>query len=255
MSNEWWAKDSSYNAYAKKQIRRYDLSTVLTAFSILAIVMGGMVWTVVGADPNRVTTGQFESNEHPTSIGAVLNQCGDIFTFDPPSHHYGVYNSDEVIEQLGEQVPEKELPLHPMIVPVYGYMTEEARLTETMYSFANAPDRSEVLRALYDGQIVLWYSPALTDAEKGALSTYLNTSPHRDRLVAIEWVDEALPLGRQYAFSTWNVSQSCLRWDSTVLDDFVDFVDTHPEFRPDEDTPPDALLTDEGQLHEIDPPR
>lgn len=255
MRNEWWAKNSTQGTYAKKQIRRYDLSTVLTALSILAIVMGGMIWTVIGADPNRARSGQFESLEHPASIGAVLSQCGDIFTFDPPSHHYGVHDSDEMIEKLGGQVPEQDIPVHPMIVPVYGYMTEEVHLTETMYNFANAPTRSEVLRALYDGKIVLWYSPALTDVEKGTLSTYLNTSPHRDRLVAIEWVDEELPLGRHYAFSTWNVSQSCLRWDSNVLDEFIEFVDEHPEFQPVETDPPNAPLNDEGQLHEIDPDR
>lgn len=250
----WWASNS-YAALVPDKVSRYTIGSVFSSVAVVLVLVAVIGWTIWGVDPSRPKQSQFEGGmEYPATVEAVLNQCGNTFAFEAAREHYGVFSSKDLQESLlkGESY---EIPTHPMIVPVYGYMSEEPAdevFEQKMYKHSDAPTRSQLLRAMWDGAVVVWHSPAISNEEEARLS--MSIRPY-DNIIAVEWAGGELPLGRKYAFSTWGISQSCQNWDEEVFSQFLSFIEEHPQYTKKGQEPPEAILTDEGLLHDIDPAR
>lgn len=246
----WWSLRSALPVIPQDKVVKYGARTIIMSLVLVLSLIGALLWTVFGVDPSRKSPAQFGGVEYPATVEAVLSQCGNVFVFDPPASYYGVFDTPDVMAQLDREA-DVEIPEHPMIVPVYGYMSGEGTLDQKVYTDANVPPRSQLLRAMYEGYTIVWFSPSLDEAARASLKMDLASY---DKVVAVEWNAGELPLDRKYAFSTWNVSQSCLVWDTEVFDQFLTFVKDHPETRPESESPPEAVVVD-GRLPDINPPR
>ena len=256
-STPWWTEIpgvSNQEVTNGKNIRKHSFGSITSSLLLVLSFVAIVGWTIWGVDPARPTTGQYQSVEYPASVEAVLSQCGNTFTFDPDSEHYGVFDPDEIIANAGLESTSVEVPDHPMIVPVYGYMTEwdegKSLLDKNSYTDDDIPARSRILRSMWDGNVVIWHSVGISDEEKARIAMVTRSTPN---VVSVEWIGGELPLGRKFAFSTWNVSQSCERWDNEVFEQFLTFVEENPRFAAPTDEPPNAVLDENGMLQKIEP--
>lgn len=249
----WWAARTTRPTYSPAKVRRFDLSSLLTFATIAVLVGTGIIWTLIGHDPSKPREGQFNSTEYPASINGVLAQCGGIFVFDDiMPQHIGII-PDEVRKKV-EARPENEqtYPMHPMIVPVYGYMEAEPIDLDVDRFFEakdeNYPSREKVLRTIYDGVTVIWFNVTVNENVRTSIESYVNQTPG---IIAVEWTDlRPLPAGRAFGISTWGASQSCREFYIEVVKEFVE---KYPAQTPGAQgkEPPMARLTEDGELHKI----
>lgn len=254
--SSWWASRSTKPQYAPSQVRRWSVKSIVVISLISSLLLWLVTTTARGSDMLSVIKGPFGSVGYAQSIDAVLEQCGRVFVFDPPKEYYGVYNPEEVKKNsLGDI----NVPTGPMIVPVYGWMTEEGLDSESLYYAGEyVPDLSHTLRSMYDGTIVLWYSPDISDDTRQKMIDYVNDHPGT---VMIEWNSTSLslpgkatkemPLERGVSFSAWGVSQSCKNFNPEIADQFLEFVDTNPSVVHPTEAPHPVELTSEGKLPSI----
>lgn len=249
----WWAQDSEKPTYARSKVRRFDFSSLVTFSAIVLLIGSGIIWTLIGYDPSKPREGQFNSIEYPASINGVLAQCGGIFLFDNIfPQHYGVIPEEVRTEVESRPEEEQQYPMHPMIVPVYGFMDEEGVDTKADRFFEakdeNYPSRETVMRSMYDGVTVIWFDSTTTEGTRRSINAYTNQTPE---VIAVEWTEaRALPLGRSIAISTWAASQSCREFYVEVVNEFTD---QYPSQAPgfDGQTPPLARVDKQGALHKI----
>lgn len=252
----WWGLNTRKPVLGDKSVRKYDPRVILVGVVLTVAIVGTLLWSLVGVNLSRPMKSSYYI-EYPSSIDSVLTGCGSHFAFTPSKDQYGVFDSPEVIDLLDETFI-VDVPVHKMIVPAYGYMSGGDRdLTkQKVYSAKDAPPRSEVLRAMYDGMQVIWFDGRISASERERLVDFIESgNPEYDDVIAIEWTDERpLPLGRAYGFSAWNVTQSCANFAPEIFDEFRTFVETHPEYTPVSPIPPNAKVGSNGKLVPIDDP-
>lgn len=249
----WWAERSKKPTYALSKVRRFDFSSLLT-FSAIAVLLGtGIIWTLIGHDPSKPREGQFNSIEYPASINGVLAQCGGIFVFDNIfPQHYGVIPDEVKAAVQARPEDERKYSMHPMVVPVYGFMEAVGVDSDEDQFFnvkdKNYPSREAILRSMYDGLTVIWFDSALPESTLRSINAYVTQAPD---IIAVEWNDHrTLPLGRSIAVSTWGASQSCHDFYVEVINEFTE---QYPSKTPgmNGEEPPFARLDEQGELYKI----
>lgn len=241
----WWSDDHT-GLIPSQNIRQHDAGSIAIAVAFCVLLFSVIGWTIFGSlEGSGVKPARDNSLQHSVDVEAVLNQCGDIYTFSPVPEEYGVIPADTTATVLG-------IPVHPMRVPVYGYMKEEGLPEGSIFRSPDIPSRENILRSLWDGTVVVWFVPETTDAQISQI--LLGIAPYANA-VAIEWAPRDggnLPQQRNFAFSTWNVSQSCMQWDEEVFTDFMEFVDNYEGVGDQESEPPLASLDSQGRLRQLD---
>ena len=190
--------------------------------SILAVLVAAssvMVTSAVTAPPRETPTpGQYSSMVIQTDANGILAQCGDYFTFHPDTKHYGVVPSS---------YDKNYVPVPPMVVPVYGYMESkpmDVQKALTMKQGENPYSIAEINRALWDGNSFIWVAKEANADAWNYVKSFANTwnSSHDKKVIVLTWDgDKPLPLGRQYAFSSWGISQSCMSFSTDAFQSFM----------------------------------
>lgn len=180
----------------------------------------------------------------PVNANSILSQCGDYFTFNPETEYFGV---------VPEEYDKEYIPVPPMIVPVYGFMVADEfdaeALTKASHGEKSSYHTGQINRALWDGHTFIWVDP---DISKEAFDYAANfaeqwNESHEKKVIVQTWGGEReLPLGRQFAFSSWGISQSCSDFSSATFEEFMEQSNSHNTNR-DEKTLPTATLVD-GEL-------
>lgn len=241
----WWS-DKQTGLIPQKSIRQHDAGSIAIATTFFIFLFGVILWTIFGSlEGSGVKPSTDNSLQHSVNVDAVLSQCGDIYTFTPEEWQYGIIPSDTTATVLG-------IPNHPMRVPVYGYMKEEGLPEGRFFRSPSLPSREEALRSMWDGTVVIWFVPEISEE---ILNQIKLTVSQYDNVVAMEWAPRDggnLPMKRNFGFSGWNVSQSCMQWDENVFNDFMQFVNTYEGVGVQEGTPPLGQLDDEGRLILLD---
>lgn len=228
------------------------LSTIAT-ISVAAMVL----ISLVGIEGTYSSRGGQESETHIPNVDAVLNGCGSIFVFSPSVENYGVFDPNEVSPQESGNI---RIPTAPMLIPAYGYMTENGLDTNYVeWDSDILPALPTTLRSMYDGKIIIWYDAKVGDGELSAIRSW---AEDKEDVVVLPWRHETLgvpskmtkydvPLGRHIAFSAWNVTQSCMTFDAEAMNGFYDFAKEHAAKERRSKTPPEAQLNREDKLSPI----
>jgi hypothetical protein len=210
-----------------------------------------LVVTIFGLNPNAPFSSVYGSVEYPAKLTSLVNGCGNYFLYDPqPVKHYSVI-PDGLRDNL--TVP---IPVAPMIVPVYGYVsTDGLRGQDIKFYGMGEPSKpfpmEQLMRTMFDyNTLIIWYSDKIPPTDLTDIKRYVDS--HKN-VIALQWVykDGSLPLSRTVAFSKWGLSQSCGLWNSSVVKDFQDFSNLHPVNRP--ANPPQVVLTQDGLFPPIIP--
>ena len=143
-----------------------------------------------------------------------------------------------------------------MNLPAYGYMDSKPFDTGQIGVYLKNFEGFTtpiILRALWDGIDIIWYNPEITDANYSEMENIVSQRIQRGEqimLLPFTIEDKQIPLNRNFAMSSWGVTQSCLIFDEGVYDSFVKFNDTVYSER-DKINPQVAPLDENGNLREI----
>lgn len=197
------------------------------------------------------TKGPYNSILYPASIGAVASSCGDIYRFKPDVAFTGVIPAsvdttppDPTVPPAPAPTPAPtkpvvkgktdksgNVPRHPMIVPVYGYLADKP-LPKSEIRFHEDKDYKEipyqtVLRTMYDyNTTVLYYDRGMAPGNLIAIQQFVDAGKN---ILALPWTYEgSLPLARNVAFASWGMSQSCSQWSEDVFKSFNRFTVANP---------------------------
>lgn len=204
MTNPWWGTSTGEQVQVPKSRR-----IVLTCVALFAGTFIAAAALPDHAVPNTGATPDGGRLTYQT-ISALLGQCGPTYTYqiERPAH------TDVVDGPIVGDVWDN-------IVPIRGPMVDAFVNDQTFYP-PNAPDVppfGKLVRAQWEGKLVVHYSPNARDVE---LKT-LRTMSFRDDLnmIVVPWQGmEPLPAERTFAWATWGSTQSCHTLTPLSLEQF-----------------------------------
>jgi hypothetical protein len=219
---------------------------------LLAVSIGGLTYLTF-ATPSNNTPSQniYNSVTIPANSDGILSQCGDTFIFAPEKERFGTipkgYKGD--------------IPHHPMTIPVYGYMSNQAfdysKYKDLKFGDKNPYTHPEILRAQWQGYHVIWTSVDFTEDGYKYVKDYADkwNDTHSDKVLVLQWNlndtgDNILPLNREIAFASWNSSQSCGTFANKTFEQYITATQNNVSPR-DNENPPTAPLTADGELHSM----
>lgn len=190
-----------------------------TFASALLAACGILVSSAITAEPlSAGKPGEMGSITIPVTSNGVLSQCGDIFKFSPKNTDYGI---------VPDEYEKNFVPVHPMIIPVYGFMDAEEFNVEEALALPLSENPYNILqinRALWDGVTFIWLHPNTSQETHDYIMSYAENwnTINEDKVVPLTWKqDRNIPLSRNIAFSSWGVSQSCITFSDKTFEDFM----------------------------------
>lgn len=212
---------------------------------ILVVVIGLTLQLPNNLEPKL--DGTFESTEYPADVAQSIRGCGATFQFRTNESWYGTIPEDY----------RGRVPVQPMQIPSYGYMSSVPLDTTDLgyHSPVDTLSLDQVNRALWEGATIIWYSDAAKEATKKEVSDYidgLNAQGSKILFLPFIFDGKKIPFEREYAFSSWAVTQSCAAFDIAT---FTQFLDNAAKLSPerDKENPPAGQLDDAGRLKLIEP--
>lgn len=218
----------------------------ITLIAALLAASGALTATAITAEPRSTPhAGENGSIVVPTSSTGILSQCGDYFTFNPNKSFYGVVPDD---------YKEDFIPVPKMIVPVYGFMVDipfDVEEAMKVQQGENPYQRGHINRALWEGHTFIWIDKDVESETFDFIKAHAEqwNATHSNKLIPLTWTDEdkGLPQARDFAFSSWETSQSCMSFSVEALDEFLSQAKMQNAGR-DITKPPMAKLTSDGKL-------
>lgn len=250
MARAWW--ESPYQQQRpqgkqKKFAGRFRRGPVILFLSVLTIIPATVGTLALTSNSNEPRLEMVNTWAYPASTKAVLQQCGDTFTFDIQPDQYGL---------IPDEYEGKTVPRHEHIVPGYGYMTDYVKEGRSFYAPGDKdlPNSPEVMRWMFEGKKVIWYPNAENQETFDLVSAFVEDN---DDFVALPWrveyggVNEdgrqrELPLERNVGLSAWGITKSCGLWNEDVIKEFSKFVDEHQDLSQYPERT--AELTKKGEL-------
>lgn len=264
----WWSTQDEQSAHSTPGVspgkRNPTLSStparVVTAVMCLVtafVVAASGYVTLFGAGRFDVTVGPYGSVAHIPTTEAVVGGCGYIFMFDPDPTAYGVFDPADITPQASGRI---RVPRAPMVVPVYGYMSEQPAQPGFYGVEDDTPGHQQILRAMWDGVTVVWYDTRVGADDLGVVKRWVDAND----AIGVPWTNHTLglpstlkgndiPDERRFAFSTWGVSQSCLVFSDFIASTFLERAQPHSEAIRRTVEPPSAHVNEEGKLAPIYP--
>lgn len=223
--------------------------------SILAVIILASGFIIFGLQPNNPTKSAYGGLEYPATLESMANGCGNIFYNPPKEGNYSVIPEKfwEYHEEQGTETV--KIPTHSMIIPIFGYMSEEAYTEDAVRFYSlqeatEAPNLPMLLRTMYDRDItVVWYKANIAPSDLALIKAYADANP--GEVFAYPWYFSGGSLvgTRTVAYAKWGISQSCGLYNEQNLEDFIQFGKEHPIERKKD--LPEAKYTDSGDLYPI----
>jgi hypothetical protein len=228
-----------------------------TLIASLVAACSVLLTTAITAEPRSTPqTGDYNAIVLPTSSKGILSQCGDYYTFNPAKQFYGV---------VPDAYDKDFIPTPPMSVPVYGFMVDRAFPVEEALKAKQGENKytaADINRALWEGHSFIWMDMRTAPETYTYVQDYANNwnKTHEKKVIALSWtgdiaatakegkpVEKRLPLGREFAFSSWNISQSCMSFSEAAFEEFLEYAEQHNAIRATSPVPV-ATLSADGSL-------
>ncbi len=282
----WWAQNLPESETLKEHQKGSVFKPIpslatLTWITILIIGTVSVGWWLSVIHPPVGRNIEFGGFEYYTDVSTINSQCTNIFVFgdadpygiislDNAKNPITVARYDEYIINAREKAargnstinPEQEaiafytkypIPRSVVSIPISGYMFAEGLDPDNKFISPGTFIPAEtVLRSMFDGAIIFWYDPTNPTLLDNAKAYAEDNSI--DNLYVIPWYYPfSMPDGKSMAISSWNTSINCGGWSETAMNEFVSFVNQHPEIKPKTALPPTAPINEvKGTLFSVD---
>lgn len=192
------------------------LRALTTAIALTATLLAALWWLLVATAPeavSRVDGGLLATQQ---TNDALIGGCGPLYSYPDATTNSGIVPAKTAAgmsNRLGyaTSVPMRgpfwDTPIHRRV-----WMPEDQ----------SKPVAEMALRNQWDGDMVVYYTPAVPDRDVTSLAALARTRPDL-RLLIIPWEQRLrgpLPQGRDLAFVAWNTSQTCHTLSVPALLDF-----------------------------------
>lgn len=264
----WWAEQSPQAEPKTVSSAPEGISIqkgVISVVSAFGVIVTAMVsFLVLGPNPELPHKDIFESTAYPANTASLIAECGSTYTYSPSPLHYGALPENFFDDPAGgPDSINRTIPHHPMRVPAYGFFVNDDKIkfSKKFYTVDDlepvrtpegeipAVQRLEYLKKMWDGGTIIWYEPNVDQMTKDSIATFV---AERNDVIALPWMDDAaMPLGRNFSFSAWNVTRSCDLWDPNVATAFIEFSTDYNKSRNKENVP-EATIRADGELPLID---
>jgi hypothetical protein len=188
----------------------------------VSLLVAGMSWVLAETEVRDVELTNFGFYAHKQTTDALIGGCGPIYRapLDASQSESGT-------------VPAKDKAgisnrlTYSTVVPMFGeFWDDPAPADQSFWSRSEpeTPNPENLLRNMWDGEMVVYYTAAVDEAALKVLHDVLVLRPELD-LKVVPWdstVRGPLPQNRHIAFATWNASQSCHQLIAPALYDFRD---------------------------------
>lgn len=212
----WWAANSTAPYLTPAQVTRWTPRSALTLFSLLGLVAASLWVLLVATAPHRVTQEDNGILATQQSNDALIGGCGPLYSFPDPTLDSGTV-PDKTAAGLANRLG------YQTIVPIRGQFWDTPIADRTWRpTQPGKPVAEQILRNLWDGDMVAYYNHEVPDEDIDALIQFARNNPDLHLIVA-PWEERlrgTLPRGRNLAFAAWNTTQTCHTLAVTALTDF-----------------------------------
>jgi hypothetical protein len=204
-NDPWW----SQGAPKKSIARSWTLGSTFVVTVVIGIITAGLGTVIVGFQAPKVKDWEW-GQEYRASINALASGCGPIYTISDAAY---------LSRQVGS-VPESDIEGNPIAlnyvstVPFAGTMYElgvdTGKQTTWNPGEPSAPRVEKVLRSLYDGWMVAYYSQDATENQKDSLIFTAQNQPEL-KMMVVPWPKDRakIPQNRNVAYAVWGATQQC----------------------------------------------
>jgi hypothetical protein len=221
----WWGWRPETATLTPRQVHRHLARNATIGASLFLIATTSLWWVLSATEVKDIDETDFGYYAHKQSTNALVGGCGPMYSA-PLSQ--ALDTSGTVPDKDRAGIPNRVT--YPNVVPMFGeFWDVPAPEDQALWSFdePNAPKPENLLRNMWDGTMVAYYTEAVSEEEIELFHSILDLHPEMD-LKVIPWdssVRGPLPENRDVAFATWNASQSCHRLIAPAL---YDFREAHP---------------------------
>jgi len=207
---------------------------------------GGFAWVLFGISDAETYDVPGGGLARRASSQALIGGCGATFEFKGIARESGIVPATRPDGREARQA-------YRTIVPMFGKFWETGAPTPPASTGfwapqdPEAPQAEELVRNLWDGWMVVYYTNAATPADIAALEKIATTQPEFKMLVA-PWERRRgpLPSNRKIAYSVWGASQTCQR---LVAPTIREFREAYPvSTAPGADGTPPPVITSSGPV-------
>lgn len=215
-NSPWWGKGAT-----KKSItHNWTLGSTSVVVVVFGIITAGLGAVIVGFQAPTVKDWEW-GQEYRASVSALASGCGATYT---------ISNKAYLDKQVGT-VPEADKKGNPIAlnyvstVPFAGTMYEQGVDTTEQTTWnpgePSVPRVEKVLRNLYDGWIVAYYSQDATANQKDSLIFLAQNEPEL-KMMVVPWPKDRakIPQNRNVAYATWGATQQCTNVLASQIRDF-----------------------------------
>lgn len=253
----WWARDTARTS----TVLTWTWRSSVTVLVIGLIGLGGLGAILVGPRTPEKSPWVQMGNEYGVSIrpsvDALAARCGPIYTVqDPPQWVEGQVGTVPDVDEDGNPIKLGYIST----VPFYGPMSETGVDTSNgkvawSRKDTDIPRPEQVLRNLYDGWMVAYYSPFMPGPKIEQLMKY--AEENRDlKMLVVPWPGdrEAIPNRKMIAYATWGSTQQCVDLLNRQVQNFREFSPASAAPGPQGETPRE-LTYEDIPLAVLDPDR
>lgn len=183
---------------------------------ILLILLGGMGWALVGFTDPAVYPADNGGFAHRQSTDALIASCGPEYTFPD------VLKESGIVPEYGRNGVPRRVS-YQTIVPIFGGFWATPAASDQTYWSRNEPgipQPENLLLNMWRGAMVVYYDQDAKAADLKGLQRLVADRSLDILVVPWDPSRQPLPMGRTYAFATWDWSQTCHELSISALTDF-----------------------------------
>lgn len=212
----WWATTSAAPRLTPAQVPTITVRGLTTIAAFVAAFTAALWWLLIATAPEAVSRVEGGLLAHQQTNDALIGGCGPLYSFPDPTAESGIVPAKTAAglsNRLGYRTT----------VPMRGSFWDKP-ITRRAWLPAdeNKPVAEMALRNQWDGDLIVYYTPAVTEDDVTTLVALARKRPDL-RLFVLPWEQRlrgSLPQGRDLAFVTWNTSQTCHTLSVPALLDF-----------------------------------
>lgn len=212
----WWATNSTTPHLSRTQVTTITPRGALTLGTLITCFTAGLWALLITTAPQQITRADGGLLAHQQTNEALIGGCGPLYSYPNATTGSGTVpnkNAAGISNRLG----------YNTTVPMRGQFWDTP-ITRPIWmpDAQNKPVAEQILRNLWDGDMVAYYTPALPTEDITNLAQLARTRPEL-RLLVVPWEQRLrgpLPGNRALALVAWNTSQTCHALSVPALHDF-----------------------------------
>lgn len=217
----WWAPATTQTLLRPTQVYKRTRRGIVGMVTFALLTVTGGWWVLTSTEVEYIEYGPAGEAGVRQSLNALVGGCGRMFTFPDADERSGTVPKYNPVGVLNRQYNDAT------IIPMFGrFWNDPIDPNQTFWDRdePRVPLPEQLLLAQWQGKMVVYYQPYIPQRDLDTLQRLLQNEPELN-MVVVPWSPEygPMPMGRSFAWATWNRSQTCHKFAVPALRDFRRF--------------------------------